>query len=58
MGLLWMTLADKMFLGNCLFLNYLPNKPLNTWMLLCGFSLKTYYIVNGVSKLDIEMIKI
>lgn len=57
-GLLWMTLADKCFLEIVYFKITFPTNHENTWMLFYGFSLKTYYIVNGVSKLDKELIKI
>lgn len=60
-GLLWMTLADKCFLEIVYFKITFPTNHENTWMLDVFFffsSLKTYYIVNGVSKSDRKLIKI
>jgi len=62
-GLLWMILADKCFLEIVYFKITFPtnHETLGCYMVgffLFFFSLKTYYIVNGVSKSDRELIKI
>lgn len=60
-GLLWMTLADKCFLEIVYFKITFPtnHETLGCYMVFFFvFSLKTYYIVNGVSKSDRELIKI
>lgn len=59
-GLLWMILADKCFLEIVYFKITFPTNHENTSMLDVFFfsSLKTYYIVNGVSKSDRKLIKI
>lgn len=57
-GLLRMTLADKPFLEIVYFKITFPTNHETLGSYFMVFSLKTYYIVNGVSKLDIELIKI